>query len=55
MCDSGLPFGRRRDAMRAKTALVALAGSVGAALAVRTLATDRTLALLSEGYAFIPE
>ena len=41
--------------MRTKTALAALAGSVGAALLVRTLAADRTLALLSEGYAFIPE
>src|SRR5215203_269312 len=41
--------------MRTKTALAALAGSVGAALLARTLATDRTLALLSEGYAFIPE
>jgi fatty-acid peroxygenase len=41
--------------MRRKIALVALAGSVGAALIGRILVTDRTLALLSEGYAFIPE
>ena len=38
--------------MRTKTAL---AGSVGAALVARVLLTDRTPALLSEGYAFIPE
>ncbi len=35
-------------------ALTALAGSVGAALAVRALSTDETLALLREGYAFVP-
>jgi fatty-acid peroxygenase len=41
--------------MRRKVALVALAGSVGTALIGRILVTDRTLALLSEGYAFIPQ
>ncbi|HJQ28028.1 MAG TPA: cytochrome P450 [Rubrobacter sp.] len=41
--------------MRKMFALVALASSVGAALIGRILAKDRTLALLSEGYAFIPE
>jgi fatty-acid peroxygenase len=41
--------------MRTKTALAILVGSAGAALVARILATDRTLALLSEGYSFIPE
>lgn len=41
--------------MRRKIALAALAGSVGTALIGRILVKDRTLALLSEGYAFIPE
>jgi fatty-acid peroxygenase len=43
--------------MRKKTtlALAALTGSVGAALATRALSTDSTLALLSEGYTFIPK
>jgi fatty-acid peroxygenase len=41
--------------MRTKTAFVALAGSVGTALIGRILVKDRTLALLREGYAFIPE
>lgn len=42
--------------MRSKTtlALTALAGSAGAAVAARTLLQDSTLALLSEGYEFIP-
>jgi fatty-acid peroxygenase len=35
-------------------ALTALTGSAGVALATRVLSTDSTLALLSEGYAFIP-
>jgi fatty-acid peroxygenase len=41
--------------MRTKTALASLVGSAGAALVARILATDRTLALLSESYTFIPE
>ena len=41
--------------MRTKTALAILVGSAGAALVARILATDRTLALLYEGYSFIPE
>ena len=41
--------------MGTKTALAILVGSAGAALVARILATDRTLALLSEGYTFIPE
>ena len=41
--------------MRTKSALAILVGSAGAALVARILATDRTLALLSEGYTFIPE
>ena len=41
--------------MRTKSALAILVGSAGAALVARILATDRTLALLSESYAFIPE
>jgi fatty-acid peroxygenase len=41
--------------MKTKTALAALAGSASAALVVRLLVTDRTLALLRKGYAFIPE
>lgn len=42
--------------MRKKTtlALTALTGSVGAALAARTLWQDSSLALLSEGYNFVP-
>lgn len=35
--------------------MTALAGSLGAALALRILARDSTLALLWEGYRFIPE
>jgi hypothetical protein len=54
-CDSGLPLALRGGAMRTKTALAILVGSAGAALVARILATDRTLALLSEGYSFIPE
>jgi hypothetical protein len=41
--------------MRTKTALAILVGSAGAALVGRILATDRTLALLSKSYTFIPE
>jgi fatty-acid peroxygenase len=41
--------------MRTKAALAILVGSAGRALGARILATDRTLALLSEGYTFIPE
>ena len=41
--------------MGTKTALAILIGSAGAALVARILAADRTLALLSEGYTFIPE
>jgi fatty-acid peroxygenase len=41
--------------MRTKTALAILVGSAGAALVARILATDRTLALLSESYTLIPE
>lgn len=43
--------------MRKKTtpALVALAVSIGATLVGRTLGHDSTLALLSEGYTFIPK
>ena len=41
--------------MRTKTALAILAGSAGASLVSRLLVTDRTLALLSKGYTFIPE
>ena len=41
--------------MRTKTALAILVGSAGAALVARIIATDRTLALLSESYTFIPE
>lgn len=45
------------DLMKKKTApaLMALAVSVGATLAGRTLGQDSTLALLSEGYTFIPK
>ena len=35
-------------------ALTALASTIGTALAARTLSTDSTLVLLSEGYGFIP-
>lgn len=42
--------------MKKQTAitLTAMTGSVGAILAARALKTDSTLALLSEGYAFVP-
>ena len=45
------------DLMREKTsqALMALAVSAGATLVGRTLGQDSTLALLSEGYTFIPK
>ncbi len=36
-------------------ALTVLIGSVGAALATRALSRDSTLALLFEGYTFIPK
>ncbi len=39
---------------KATLALTALTGSVGVALAARALSTDSTLALLNEGYEFIP-
>ena len=40
---------------KAKIALAALTGVAGATVAARALSTDSTLALLSEGYAFIPK
>ena len=42
--------------MRAKATITlsALAGTIAAALAARALGQDSTLALLSDGYAFIP-
>lgn len=40
---------------KATLALTVLAGSVGAALGIRALSTDSTLALLFEGYEFIPQ